>query len=57
VRSLEFEISKALNRTEDLNRQLEQKQYETKQKEAAVHDCEREMQTLKSQLQSFINEL
>lgn len=48
VRSLEFEISKALNRTDDLNRQLEQKQYETKQKEVAVQECEREMQTLKS---------
>lgn len=48
VRTLEFEISKTLNRTEDLNRQLDQKQYEMKQKEQAVSECEREIQTLKS---------
>ena len=48
VRTLEFEISKTLNRTEDLNRQLDQKQYEVKQKEQAVSECEREIQTLKS---------
>jgi len=54
---MEFEISKSLNRTEDLNRQLDQKQYEMKQKEQAVGECEREMTTLKSQLQSFVNEL
>jgi chromosome segregation ATPase len=57
VRALEFETSKIVNRTEELNRQIDQKTYELKQREQQVKEFEREMNSLKNQLSSFVKEL
>ena len=46
-----------MNRTEELNRAIDKKTYEVKQTEQQVNECEREMQNLKNQLSSFVNEL
>jgi hypothetical protein len=40
-----------------LNRTIEHKTYELKQKEQHLFDCGREIQTLQSQVDSFIAEL
>ena len=57
LRALEFEISKTLNRVEDLNRQIDGKTNDLKNKEQQLEDCEREITNLKSQLTSFVSEL
>lgn len=57
LRNLEFEISKTLNRVEELNREIDQKSFDLKGKEQQLDDCEREINTLKNQLNSFVSEL
>lgn len=42
---------------EDLNRAVDGKNHELKQREAALGDCEREITQLKQQLTSFVSEL
>ena len=46
LKTLEFEISKTINHTEELNRTIEQKSYELKQKEQHLSDGGREIATL-----------
>ena len=43
LKTLEFEISKGVNHTEELNRTIEKKTYELKQKEQHLSDCGREI--------------
>ncbi len=57
LRNLEFEISKTLNRVEELNREIDGKSHEVKALEGRLEECEREVASLKSQLNSFVSEL
>ena len=57
IRSLEFEISKALNQVEELNRSIDQKTFDLKNKEQALNEADREIASLKSQMSNFLNEL
>ena len=57
IRSLEFEISKALNQVEELNRAIDQKTFDLKGKEQALNEADREIASLKSQMSNFMNEL
>jgi predicted nucleic acid-binding Zn-ribbon protein len=43
IRTLEFEISKALNRVEELNRAIDQKTFDLKSKEQQLDDADREI--------------
>ena len=54
---LEFEISKALNQVEELNRSIDQKTFDLKNKEQALNEADREIASLKSQMSNFMNEL
>lgn len=48
IRTLEYEIAKSLSRIDELNRVLEQKGYELKQKENQLAEAESEEIKLKS---------
>jgi chromosome segregation ATPase len=56
-RAIEYDISKALGRIEDLNRLLDEKSFALKNKEAALVDAENELHKLKSQQASYQKEL
>jgi len=47
IRTLEFEISKSLNKVEELNRLIDQKTFDLKAKEQQLEDSDREINTLK----------
>jgi chromosome segregation ATPase len=53
VRALEFDISKTLNKVEEMNRLIDQKSYDQKQKEAELAETETEIHNLKSQMNNF----
>ena len=57
IRTLEFEISKSLNKVEELNRLIDQKTFDLKAKEQQLEDSDREINTLKVQMNNFMNEL
>ena len=57
IRNLEFEISKALNQVEELNRLIDQKTFDLKSKETQLSECDREITQLKNQMSNFMNEL
>ena len=57
IRSLEFEISKALNQVEELNRAIDQKTFELKRKEQGLNEADREIASLKAQMSNFMSEL
>ena len=45
---MEFEISKTLNRVEELNREIDGKAQDVKSLEQKLEECEREVASLKS---------
>ncbi len=49
IRTLEYEIAKSMSRIDELNRILEQKSYELKQKESQLGEAESEEIKLKTQ--------
>lgn len=53
TRTLEFDISKQLERIDDLNKLVDSKTVDFKNKEAQLVDCEGEILQLKNQVQSF----
>lgn len=57
IRTLEFEISKSLNKVEEMNRVIDQKTFDLKSKEQQLEDADREINALKIQMNNFINEL
>lgn len=57
TRTLEYDISKQLARIDDLNKLIDSKTYDLKNKEAQLVDCEGEIIQLKNQVVSFQNEL
>ena len=57
IRSLEFDISKTLNNIEEMNRMIDQKQYDVKSKEGELAEAETEIHNLKNQMNSFMAEL
>jgi chromosome segregation ATPase len=57
IRTLEFEISKALNKVEELNRAIDQKTFDLKGKEQQLDDADKEIHGLKIQMSNFMNEL
>lgn len=57
IRSLEYDISKSLSRIDDLNRVIDQKSYELKQKEGTLAEGENEVLKLKSQQANYQAEL
>ena len=57
IRAVEYDISKALARIDDLNRVLDDKTFALKNKEAALVDAESELMKLKSQQASYQKEL
>jgi len=48
IRAIEYDISKALGRIDDLNRVLDDKTFALKNKEAALVDAETELHKLKN---------
>ena len=48
IRAIEYDISKALGRIDDLNRVLDDKSFALKNKEAALVDAETELHKLKN---------
>ena len=57
IRSIEYDISKALGRIDDLNRVLDDKTFTLKGKEQALVDAETELHKLKSQQVAYQKEL
>lgn len=57
TRTLEYDISKQLARIDDLNKLIDTKTFDLKNKEAQLVDCEGEIIQLKNQVVSFQNEL
>lgn len=57
IRAIEYDISKALSRIDDLNRVLDDKSFALKNKEAALIDAETELHKLRSQQASYQKEL
>ena len=57
TRTLEYDISKQLARIDDLNKLIDSKTFDLKNKEAQLIDCEGEIIQLKNQVVSFQNEL
>jgi chromosome segregation ATPase len=57
IRSIEHEISKALQRIDDLNRILDEKAHALKVKEAALIDAENELHKLRAQQAAYQKEL
>ena len=57
IRAIEYDISKALGRIDDLNRVLDDKSFALKNKETALVDAESELHKLKSQQTSYQKEL
>lgn len=57
IRAIEYDISKSLARIDDLNRVLDQKSYDLKNKEQTVLECEGEVHKLKTQQASYQKEL
>jgi predicted nucleic acid-binding Zn-ribbon protein len=57
IRALEYDISKSLNRVEDLNRLIDQKGYDLKTKESQLIEAESEVIQLKNQQANFQSEL
>jgi chromosome segregation ATPase len=57
IRAVEYDISKALARIDDLNRVLDDKTFTLKNKEAALVDAEGELMKLKSQQANYQKEL
>lgn len=57
IRAVEYDISKALARIDDLNRVLDDKTFALKNKEAALVDAESELMKLKAQQASYQKEL
>ena len=55
MRALEFDISKALNKVEELNRVIDQRSFESKSKEAELAEAETEIHNLKAQMTIFYN--
>lgn len=53
TRQLEYDISKQLARIDDLNKLIDSKTYDLKNKEAQLVDCEGEIIQLKNQVVSF----
>jgi len=53
IRAIEYDISKALGRIDDLNRVLDEKTFSLKNKEAALADAESELLKLRSQQASY----
>ena len=54
---MEFDISKQLARIDDLNKLIDTKTFDLKNKESQLIDCEGEIIQLKNQIVSFQNEL
>ena len=57
TRTLEYDISKQLARIDDLNKLIDTKTFDLKNKESQLVDCEQEIIQLKNQVVSFQNEL
>ena len=57
TRTLEYDISKQLARIDDLNKLIDAKTFDLKNKDAQLVDCEGEIIQLKNQVESFQNEL
>lgn len=57
IRAIEYDISKALGRIDDLNRVLDDKAFALKNKEAALVDAESELIKLRAQQTSYQKEL
>lgn len=57
IRAIEYDISKALGRIDDLNRVLDEKTFALKNKEAALIDAESELVKLRAQQASYQKEL
>ena len=57
TRTLEYDISKQLARIDDLNKLIDTKTFDLKNKESQLVDCEGEIIQLKNQVISFQNEL
>ena len=53
TRTLEYDINKKLVRIDDLNKMLDTKTFDLKNKEGQLVDCEGEMIQLKNQVTSF----
>lgn len=53
IRGLEYDISKSLNKVDELNRLIDQKSMDLKQKEAQLGDAEADVIKLKSQQANF----
>lgn len=57
IRTLEYDISKSLNKVDELNRLIDQKSMDLKQKEAQLADAEADVAKLRNQQASFKQEL
>lgn len=57
IRALEYDISKSLSRIDDLNRIIDQKSYELKNKETSVAEGEAELSKLRQQQNNYQAEL
>lgn len=57
IRALEFEISKSLNKVEELNRAVDQKNYELKTGKQSLAESESDIATLNQQMNNFVSEL
>lgn len=57
IRALEYDISKSLSRIDDLNRVIDSKSYDLKNKEATLADAEVEVGKLKQQQHNYTGEL
>jgi hypothetical protein len=53
TRTLEYDISKQLARIDDLNKLIDAKTFDLKNKDAQLVDCEGEIIQLKNQVESF----
>jgi hypothetical protein len=53
IRTLEYDISKSLGRIDDLNRLIDQKSYELKNKEGTLIEAEGEVGKLKQQQANY----